>query len=42
VPVGVDQKQHVELTRNLAERFNRPLSAASSSTASACPKITSS
>lgn len=22
VPVGVDQKQHVELTRNLAERFN--------------------
>ena len=23
VPVGVDQKQHVELTRDLAERFNR-------------------
>ena len=23
VPVGGDQKQHVELTRNLAERFNR-------------------
>lgn len=22
VPVGIDQKQHVELTRNLAERFN--------------------
>ena len=22
VPVGVDQKQHLELTRNLAERFN--------------------
>lgn len=22
VPVGVDQKQHVELTRNIAERFN--------------------
>ena len=22
VPVGVDQKQHVELARNLAERFN--------------------
>ncbi|MCQ2401775.1 MAG: tryptophan--tRNA ligase [Lachnospiraceae bacterium] len=22
VPVGVDQKQHIELTRNLAERFN--------------------
>ena len=25
VPVGVDQKQHVELARNLAERFNNPL-----------------
>ncbi len=23
VPVGIDQKQHVELTRNLAERFNK-------------------
>lgn len=23
VPVGADQKQHVELTRNLAERFNK-------------------
>jgi len=23
VPVGVDQKQHLELTRNLAERFNQ-------------------
>src|ERR1700710_692377 len=23
VPVGVDQKQHVELTRDLAQRFNR-------------------
>ena len=23
VPVGEDQKQHLELTRNLAERFNR-------------------
>ena len=23
IPVGADQKQHVELTRNLAERFNR-------------------
>ncbi|NIK13206.1 tryptophan--tRNA ligase [Alkalibacillus almallahensis] len=23
VPVGEDQKQHIELTRNLAERFNR-------------------
>ncbi len=23
VPVGVDQKQHVELTRNIAERFNK-------------------
>lgn len=23
VPVGVDQKQHLELTRNLAERFNK-------------------
>ncbi|MFP3340591.1 tryptophan--tRNA ligase, partial [Micrococcus sp. SIMBA_131] len=23
VPVGDDQKQHIELTRNLAERFNR-------------------
>ena len=23
VPVGVDQKQHVELTRNIAERFNQ-------------------
>ncbi len=22
VPVGIDQKQHIELTRNLAERFN--------------------
>ncbi len=22
VPVGVDQKQHLELTRNIAERFN--------------------
>ena len=22
VPVGDDQKQHVELTRNIAERFN--------------------
>ena len=22
VPVGVDQKQHIELTRNIAERFN--------------------
>ncbi len=22
VPVGADQKQHLELTRNLAERFN--------------------
>jgi tryptophanyl-tRNA synthetase len=22
VPVGIDQKQHVELTRNIAERFN--------------------
>lgn len=23
VPVGIDQKQHVELTRNIAERFNK-------------------
>ncbi len=23
VPVGIDQKQHVELTRNIAERFNQ-------------------
>ncbi|MBD4894152.1 tryptophan--tRNA ligase, partial [Xanthomonas citri pv. citri] len=23
VPVGEDQKQHLELTRNLAERFNK-------------------
>jgi tryptophanyl-tRNA synthetase len=23
VPVGIDQKQHIELTRDLAERFNR-------------------
>ena len=23
VPIGVDQKQHVELTRNIAERFNQ-------------------
>ena len=22
VPVGLDQKQHLELTRNIAERFN--------------------
>ena len=22
VPVGADQKQHLELTRNIAERFN--------------------
>lgn len=22
VPIGIDQKQHLELTRNLAERFN--------------------
>jgi tryptophanyl-tRNA synthetase len=22
VPVGVDQKQHIELTRDVAERFN--------------------
>ena len=23
VPVGDDQKQHMEITRNLAQRFNR-------------------
>lgn len=23
VPVGIDQKQHVELTRDIAERFNK-------------------
>lgn len=23
VPVGIDQKQHVELARNIAERFNK-------------------
>ena len=23
VPVGVDQKQHLELTRNIAQRFNQ-------------------
>ena len=22
VPVGADQKQHIEITRNIAERFN--------------------
>ena len=37
VPVGEDQRQHLELTRDLAQRFNAPLRRHASS----CPSRTS-
>jgi len=48
VPVGVDQEQHIELTRDIARRFNwsfcnpdRPLFPEPQSLYTACPKVMS-